>query len=124
MALLLQPSGLPALLSNELPLVLAPLITLGALTAAAGDITVNLTCLPRLRDGQRVFLLFGDRLLSPQSISNPSDLHQPTALVFQATGVSAGTYTVRLRVDGADSIPVDSSGSVPAFASNQQVVVT
>ncbi|MFC5526869.1 DUF4255 domain-containing protein [Rhodanobacter ginsengisoli] len=123
-ALLLQPPGLPPLLSNELPLALAPLITLGALTAAAGDITLNLSCLPRLRDGQRVFLLFGDRLLPPQSISNPADLHQPTALVFQVPGVSAGTYTVRLRVDGADSIPVDFSGSVPAFAGNQQVVVT
>ncbi len=123
-ALLLQPSGLPPLVSNELPMVLAPLVTLGSLTAAAGDITLDLSCLPRIRDGQRVFLLFGDRLLTPQSISNPSDMHQPTGLVFQAPGVSAGTYTVRLRVDGADSIPVDFSGSVPAFASNQQVVVT
>ncbi|MDE2154825.1 MAG: DUF4255 domain-containing protein [Xanthomonadaceae bacterium] len=123
-ALLLQPPGLPPLLSNELPLVLAPTIALGALAAAAGDITVNLTCLPRIRDGQRVFLLFGDRLLAPQGMNNPADPHQPTALAFQVPGVSAGTYTVRLRVDGADSIPVDFSGGVPAFAASQQVVVT
>ncbi len=123
-ALLVQPPGLPPLLSNELPLALAPIITISPLTAAAGDLALNLTCMPRLRDGQRVFLLFGDRLLTPQSISNPSDTHQPSALVFQVPGVAAGTYTVRLRVDGADSIPVDFSGSVPAFAGNQQVVVT
>lgn len=123
-ALSLQPPGLPPLLSNELPLVLAPTITLGALTAAAGDITVNLSCMPRIRDGQRVLLLFGDRLLSPTSVSNPIDTHQPSALVFQLTGVAAGTYTLRLRVDGADSIPVDFSGSVPVFASDQQMVVT
>lgn len=123
-ALLVQPPGLPPLLSNELPLVLAPVITLNPLSAAAGDFALNVSCLPRLRDGQRVFLLFGDRLLPPQSISNPSDMHQPSALVFQLTGVAAGTYTVRLRVDGADSIPVDFSGSAPAFAVNQQVVVT
>lgn len=123
-ALLVQPPGLPPLLSNELPLALAPIITLSPLTAVAGDLTLNLTCLPRLRDGQRVFLLFGDRLLAPQSISNPADTHQPSALVFEVTGVAAGTHTVRLRVDGADSIPVDFSGSVPAFAANQQVVVT
>ena len=122
-ALLLQPPGLPALLSNELPLVLAPSITLGALTAAAGDVGVNLTCMPRIRAGQRVFLLFGDRLLVPQSVSNPPDAQQPTALVFKLTGVPVGTYTVRLRVDGADSIPVDFSGSMPAFDANQQVVV-
>ena len=123
-ALLVQPPGLPPLLSNELPLALAPIITLSPLAAAAGDLTLNLTCMPRLRDGQRVFLLFGDRLLVPQGISNPADTHQPSALVFLVPGVAAGTYTVRLRVDGADSIPVDFSGSVPAFASNQQVVVT
>jgi hypothetical protein len=123
-ALLVQPPGLPPLLSNELPLVLAPRITLGSLAAAAGDFALNLTCTPRIRDGQRVFLLFGDRLLAPASLSNPADTHQPTALVFQLTGVAAGTYTVRLRVDGADSIPVDFSGSVPAFAANQQVVVS
>lgn len=123
-ALLAQPPGLPPLLSNELPLVLAPRITLGSLAAAAGDFALNLTCTPRIRDGQRVFLLFGDRLLAPTSLGNPADTHQPTALVFQLTGVAAGTYTVRLRVDGADSIPVDFSGSVPAFAADQQVVVS
>jgi hypothetical protein len=123
-ALRVQPPGLPPLLSNELPLVLAPRITLGSLAAAAGDFALNLTCTPRIRDGQRVFLLFGDRLLAPTSLGNPADTHQPTALVFQLTGVAAGRYTVRLRVDGADSIPVDFSGSVPAFAANQQVVVT
>lgn len=123
-ALLAQTPGLPPLLSNELPVVLAPIITLSPLTAAAGSITLNLTCVPRIHDGQRVFLLFGDQLLTPQSFSNPVDLHQPTALVFQILSAVAGTYTVRLRVDGADSIPVDFSGSAPAFATNQQVVVT
>ena len=123
-ALLVQAPGLPPLLSNELPLVLAPVITLSPLTAAAGDLTLNVACVPRLRDGQRVFLLFGDRLLLPQSISSPADSHQPSALVFHVSGVAPGTYTVRLRVDGADSIPVDFSGSAPAFASGQQVVVT
>jgi hypothetical protein len=122
-ALRVQPPGLPPLLSNELPLALAPVIALGSLTAAAGDFVLNLTCAPRIRDGQRVFLLFGDRLLTPASLSNPADTQQPTALTFQLTSVAAGTYTVRLRVDGADSIPVDFSGSVPAFAVDQQVVV-
>jgi hypothetical protein len=122
-ALLVQAPGLPPLLSNELPLALAPTITISPLSAAVGDLALNLTCTPRLRDGQRVFLLFGDRLLMPQSIGNPSDRHQPSALTFQVPAVAAGTYTVRLRVDGADSIPVDFSGSVPAFATNQQVVV-
>lgn len=119
-----QPPNLPPLLSNEIPVVLAPLVTLDPTAAAAGDLVLNVTCAPRIRDGQRVFLLFGDRLLTPQSIANSGDLTQPTALVFQVPVVTAGTYAVRLRVDGADSIPVDFSGSVPAFAGNQQVVVS
>ena len=124
LALQVQSPGLPTVLSNELPWALAPVITILPLTAAAGNLALNVTCTPRIRDGQWVFLLFGDRVLAPQSMSNPADLHQPTALVFQVSSVAAGTYTVRLRVDGADSIPVDFSGPTPAFAPNQQVVVT
>jgi hypothetical protein len=123
-SLLAQPPGLPALLSNELPLALAPAITVSPLTGSPGTQHLNLTCLPRIRDGQRVFLLFGDQLVTPQNIANPADPQQPTTLTFDVPGVDAGTYTVRLRVDGADSIPVDFTGPVPAFASSQQVVVS
>jgi len=124
LSLLVQSPGLPALLSNELPLALAPAITLTPRTGSPGTQHLNLTCLPRIRDGQRVFLLFGDQLVTPTSITNPADPAQPTALVFDVPGVAAGTYTVRLRVDGADSIPVDFSGPLPAFDSLQQVVVS
>ncbi|HEY9132669.1 MAG TPA: DUF4255 domain-containing protein [Dyella sp.] len=123
-SLLVQQPGLPVLLSNELPLALAPVITVSPLAAAAGTVNLNLTCLPRIRDGQRVFLVFGDQLVAPQSTNNPADPQQPTALAFQVPGVVAGTYTVRLRVDGADSIPVDFSGAVPTFDANQQVIVS
>jgi len=123
-SLLVQSPGSPALLSNELPLALAPTITVSPLTGSPGTQHLNLTCLPRIRDGQRVFLLFGDQLVTPQSITNPLDPMQPTALTFDVPGVAIGTYTVRLRVDGADSIPVDFTGPVPVFASNQQVLVS
>ncbi|RUL78934.1 DUF4255 domain-containing protein [Dyella choica] len=122
LSLLLQPPGSPALLSNELPLSLAPIISVSPLSAAAGTL-LHLTCMPRIRDGQRVGLLFGSQWLLPQSISNPVDPHLPTALTFKVPGVPADTYTIRLRVDGADSIPVDFSGAVPKFDPNQQVVV-
>lgn len=123
-ALLLQTPGLPAMMSNELPLALAPSISVNPLIASAGTINLTIDCLPRVRDGQRVFLLFGDQLVTPSSISNPADPHQPTSISFSVASVAKGTYTVRLRVDGADSIPVDFSGSVPAFDNHQQVVVS
>lgn len=122
-ALFAQPPGAPAMLSNELPLALAPIITVSPLSAPAGDLTLQLTCMPRLRDGQRVYLVFGDRLAAPDSWSNPADLHQPTALTFKLADVASGTYPVRLRVDGVDSIPVDFTGPAPAFAADQQVVI-
>jgi hypothetical protein len=123
-ALLTQSPGLPALLSNELPLALAPIITVAPLTAAPGTVALTLTCMPRIRDAQRVLMLFGDQLIPPKSISNPADPHEPTDLTFDVPGVVKGIYVVRLRVDGADSIPVDFSGATPAFATNQQVVVS
>lgn len=122
-ALYVQPPGQPALLSNELALALAPRITLGALSVAAGG-ELSLTCSPRIRDGQRVLLLLGDRVLAPKDISNAGDPSPPTALTFQIpSDVAAGIYTVRLRVDGIDSIPLDTSGPVPMFDANQQVTV-
>jgi hypothetical protein len=68
---------------------------------------------------QRILLLFGDRAVQPSSIA-------PTTLKFDIPAVTAGTYVVRLRVDGADSIPVILTGTpaVPAFDPAQQVVVT
>ena len=123
-ALRTQHAGSPALLSNELPVALAPKIAISPLNAGAGDIALSVACSPRIRDGQRVLLLFGDRIVAPDSIVNPADPQQPTALDFTVPGVAAGTWTVRLRVDGADSIPVDFSGAVPVFASDQQVIVS
>ena len=124
LALRVEQAGMPAVISNELPFALAPSITLGGLTAGAGDLIVNVQCLPRIRDGQRVLLLFGDRAVTPDSVTNPNDVHQPTALAFKVDDVTVGTYTVRLRVDGADSIPVDFNASTPGFDPQQQVAVS
>jgi hypothetical protein len=123
-ALRTQRPGGPALLSNELPVALAPRITVSPLNAAAGDIALSVTCSPRIRDGQRVLLLFGDRIVGPDSIVDPADPQQATTLGFTVPGVTAGLWTVRLRVDGADSIPVDFSGPTPVFAADQQVTVS
>lgn len=123
LALVLQPPGAPRLVSNELPVPLAPVITVSPLSATPGTVNVTVTCMPRLRDGQRVGLLFGSQWIDPQNISNPADPTKPTTLAFQVPNVLKGTYTIRLRVDGVDSIPVDFSSAVPAFDVNQQVVV-
>ena len=94
--------------------------------APAGDITLTLTCSPRMRDGQRALLLFGDRQVPPRSLNNPGDATQPTTLTFLVPGVAAGAYVVRLRVDGADSLPFILTGTPPhlEFDPLQSVTVT
>lgn len=124
-ALVVKKSGVPAMASNEVAFALAPQITVSPASAAVGTVNLTLACEPRIVTGQRVLLLFGDRQVEPDSLSNPIDTTQPTTVAFAIPGVGAGSYIVRLRVDGVDSIPVVYSGTppVPSFDPLQTVTV-
>jgi hypothetical protein len=117
--------NLPPWVTNEVAFALAPTITRYPDKANAGNVTLNVTCAPRLRDSQRILLLFADRQIAPQSISNPDDKTQPTQLTFKIADAKPGQYVVRLRVDGVDSFPVVQSGTppVPSFDPNQTVTI-
>lgn len=125
-SLVVRRPPLPTWITNEIAFGLAPAITLNPTTAAAGTLNLTLTCAPRIDARQRVLLLFGDKQIAPQTMTNPGDLTKPTSLTFQVPGVVAGTYPVRLRVDGVDSMPFLATGSPPKFAfdPNQSVKVT
>jgi hypothetical protein len=116
----------PAWTTNEIPFGLAPDITVAPLTAAAGDVSITVTCRPRVRAGQRVLLLFGDRQVPVDTLTTPADPTQASTGVIVVTAVPAGTYVVRLRVDGVDSLPVVASGTPPIlqFDPAQTVTVT
>ncbi len=118
--------GLPTWVTNDAPLPLAPIVTVLPASAPAGDVTLTLTCAPRLRAGQRVLLLFGSRQIPVKTLSNPADATQPTSLTFLITAATAGKYVVRLRVDGVDSFPVVPTGvpPQPVFDPNQTVTIT
>jgi len=126
LALLVRRPGAPTIASNEVAFALAPQITVAPATAAHGTVALTITCEPRIVTGQRVLLLFGDHQAEAASSSTPPDPAQPTTLQFSLPGVTAGRYLVRLRVDGADSIPVVYTGTppVPSFDPAQMVVVT
>ncbi|HEY0063201.1 MAG TPA: DUF4255 domain-containing protein [Telluria sp.] len=125
-----RPFGLPARHGAASAwFALAPIVTLtpNSTTVAAGDI-LTLTCVPRVRAGQRVLVLFGERQLEPASLVNPDPLavdylQTPTTITVAVPAAPAGTYLVRLRVDGIDSIPVVLSGdpALPSFDPTQQV---
>jgi Pvc16 N-terminal domain len=125
-------SGVPPVVSNEIAFALAPTITLTpnsttVATVNVGD-TLSLTCAPRVRSGQRILVLFGDMQLAPKTVTNPSPgsptfKETPSTITFDIPPVPSGTYLVRLRVDGVDSIPVVLSGTppIPTFDPVQQV---
>jgi hypothetical protein len=116
----------PAWTTNGVPVAVAPLIAVSPLTSAAGTVSLTVTCTPRLRPEQQAQarLLFGDTTVKPGSITTPAAPTAPTTLTFQVSGVVAGSYLVRLRVDGIDSLPVTISGSPPKLDFDAQQTVT
>ncbi len=118
--------GLPVWTTNGVPVALAPRIIVTPLTASPGTVNLTVTCTPRLRPQQeaQARLLFGDTAIKADSISTPVNPLAPTTLQFTLPGVLAGTYLVRLRVDGIDSLPITFLGSPPKLGFDLQQTVT
>lgn len=125
LSLLTSVAGAPALSSNQVGFALAPVITVAPLTVSAGAFTLTVTCAPQLRDGQQVRLVFGNRQVQPASFTQGANASEPSTLTFGLEVADAGTYLVRLRVDGVDSVAVVYGGNpaLPAFDPQQQVTV-
>jgi hypothetical protein len=125
--LIQQPPDRPSWTTNRVPFVLAPTIdSLAPATIAVGSQPADLTigCRPQIRDDQQVSVLFGARELEPSSISSPADPDAATTITVPIDDAEAGTYVVRLRADGADSVPVDFSTQPPEFDPSQIVTLT
>jgi hypothetical protein len=125
--LVVQRPNMPAWTSNTLSMPLSPKIeSVNPTTAPAGNVVLTIECLPRILPGQRVLLLFGDRTIKVDAIVTPANPSALTTLTFTVdNAVSRVTpYVLRLRIDDADSIPVDFSGDTPQFANNQKVAIT
>jgi|WetSurSiteA1Bulk_404760.scaffolds.fasta_scaffold00963_7 hypothetical protein len=126
-ALVVESPGLPKWTTNEVPFALAPTITVAPNVQRAGNFSLTLTSSPRISENQRVILLFGDgRQIEVQStmLSNPADNSKPTTLTIEVPNAKQGTYVVRLRVDGADSMPFDPTVTPPQFDPSQKVKIT
>jgi hypothetical protein len=127
LSLMVQRADLPEWTTNALAMPLAPRIThIDPTTAPAGNLTLIIQCLPQVRPGQRVQLIFSSRAVAPQPFTLPADPNAPGELTFQISNAQARPepYVLRLRVDGVDSIPVDFSGTMPQFADDQKVTIT
>jgi Pvc16 N-terminal domain len=104
--------------TNQLPLALAPAITIAPKTVSPGTIIFTVTTSPKVWPGQRVVLLLGDQEIPTAALAAKAD-----TLNFSAN-LAAGTYYARLRVDGVDSQLVNRNVAPPAFDANVKVVVS
>ncbi len=119
--------GTQAWSSNSVALPLSPNVaSISPATAPAGNVALTIECLPQIREGQSVALLFNGQMISPDSVVTPAAPTALTTLTFTLTDTvaSATPYVLRLRIDGVDSIPVDFSASTPQFDPGQMVTIT
>ena len=105
-------------ITNDLPFILAPIVAVVPAIAAPGTLNLTATCSPPVQPGQRVALLFGDREIAIESPTAATDTFN-----VGVPDVPAGTYFVRLRVDGVDSMLVNRAVTPPVFFDNQKVTV-
>jgi hypothetical protein len=105
--------------TNQLSFSLAPSVTVTPASAPAGSVTYTAACTPQVQVGQAVSLFLGDAEIAAQAFTA-----QTGTLTFAATGLVAGSYYFRLRVDGVDSLLVNRSVTPPVFDATQQVTVT
>lgn len=105
--------------TSQLAFSLAARITVTPASAAGPDVTYTVNCSPEVWPLQRAALLLGD-----QEILADAHTTQTSSLSFEAQGLAAGTYFVRLRVDGVDSLLVNRAVTPPVYDPTQRVSVT
>lgn len=109
--------------TNQLPFVLAPIVTLppnppASIVRAGSEVTVVVGCGPEIRPSQPASLILGQH----EAFANAHPA-QVGALTFVFEGITAGHYPVRLRVDGAESWLIDKSAIPPVFDPAQSITV-
>jgi Pvc16 N-terminal domain len=112
--------GKPDRLTNAAPLEIAPTVTQADAVVQAnnGHVKVTVKCSPKVVPGQSVQLLLSDFQVPLGPVREPTD-----TLVFTSSTIPKGTYYLRLRVDGADSLLVDRTHEPPVFDPTQVLEV-
>jgi hypothetical protein len=121
-AAILKRSRQPDRSTNQLTLSLAPQLEIitpnPAIRNASGEVILTIICRPQIQPEQRVSLLLGDREILAQPRSAAAD-----PIVFNVLAATAGEYSVRLRVDGVDSLLVNRAVKPPVFDATQKVTI-
>lgn len=102
---LLSSAGGPDQATNQLPMALSPIVQTITPNPAPrdgnGDVTLTIICAPQVLPEQRARLLLGEREIQSAAHPTPTD-----TLTFEITDAPAGTFVLRLRLDGVDSLPL------------------
>lgn len=115
--------------TNEMPLTLAPIVTVddNKITNAGGEVTIDdVECTPVLLDNQPFSLLVGSIELHGEAkpLPDPPPASPTQNMVFKSKELQPGKYWYRLRVDGVDSLLIlRSDEEEPKFDSSQQLTV-
>lgn len=107
--------------TNMIPLILAPTADFASadLQRTASEVTVELTASPQVRTQQKAVLIIG----TTEAVAAARDDAADPLLFSFDPAIAAGEQRARLRVDGADSILLDRSGTQPIFAPDQVLEV-
>lgn len=110
--------------TNTLLFAVAPKITAPALPHEAirdgqGNVTLNVTPEPEVLPIQHAALLLGELEVVAEPRTKKTD-----PLVFEIKKAPTGEHLVRLRVDGVDSLFVDTKKTPPVFDKTQTVKIT
>lgn len=112
--------GNSLLRTNVLSLALAPRLRIDeAITLLSYDDPIKIYYEPLARPDQHVSLLVGDREIMPE----PDDEHVADATFKLPKGMAPGTYALRLRVDGVDSLPFDPQKPSRTFDPQQTIEI-
>ncbi len=108
--------------TNSMTFPLVPEVELHPKVIPSSDLVKNLAleCNLPVQAGQEVALLLGDQAIPYQFLSEEQ---QSQRLSFNVSNVTPGTYVVRLRIDGVDSVPIDFTKVPPQFKENQKVTI-
>jgi hypothetical protein len=107
---------------TNLPLPPTPPISAARINVVdgLGDVTLTITCNPEVLPEQSVALIVGNREVTADAHTTQTD-----TLTFALTGVAAGNFRLRLRVDGVNSLLIDRSDPQhPKFDESQQITLT
>lgn len=119
-AAVIRRAGEPDVVTNELPVALAPTLgSIAAAPAAGGAMTVTTDVTPPVRAMQSVRLIVGTTEVLPDALATDP----ASTLTFTSDSLPSGAQRVRLRVDEVESVLIDRSDTPPVFDPTQQVTV-